>query len=347
MTNEDLIPVMLDQLRKDGNLNKVGIEPTEDTVHSEILSESDGFANSNSASIYKGNVEWALHYNGDEVKPWPEGWLSQTVKSLSAVLVSLLLVLCVAAQKPLTLNLSAVRTDAGNGAVSVGVSYIPNLSFTGKEKLKFGKHSIFTVSPEVQMTSGSADAFSSIVAKVTGLEVIFKTHKVGKIIAPDVTKVIHTFPFSIGVESSSRFNFINALFEAGYVPWYGASASDTWLKHTKVGVFLQAGYKFKTDSVEAADQSQEAVNSGIFRVKGSAAVDSKALVSIQNLRLGLAGTADVWLDILNKATYYRLVGAVRMYLNGENYLDFQYMRGAGAPTFNRGDQWGIGLNVAF
>lgn len=347
MTQQELQNVMLDQLRVDGVLNKVGIEPTEDTIHSDILSQTDGYGTSNSAGVYKSNVEWAIHNNGDEVKSWDSNWLAMTVKGLSATLVCLLLVLAGFAQKPLSVNLSAVRTDQGNSALSLGLSYIPNLSFTGKEKLKFGKHSILTVNPEVQIMSGSADAFSSITAKITGLEVLFKTHNVGKIVSPDVTKTVHTFPFSLGIESSSRFNFVNALFEAGYVPWYGASATDTWLKHTKFGVFLQAGYKFKTDSIDIADQSQEALNSGIFRVKGSASVDTKALISIQNLRLGLAGTGDVWYDFLNAATYYRVAGALRMYLSADNYMDFQIQKGSGAPLFNKGEQWGVGLNISF
>lgn len=347
MEQSDVQIIMLDKLRIDGVVNKKNIEPTEDTVHSDILSQTDGYGSSNSANLYKDLVVWDIHNNGGGVKEWPENWLSQSVKAVASVLVCLLFVLMGMAQKPLTINLAAVRTDAGTGAVSLGVSYIPNLSFTGKEKLKFGSNSIFTVNPEVQITSGSGDAFSSIVAKVTGMEVLFKTHKVGKLVLSDVTKTVHTFPFSLGIESSTRFNFVNALFEAGYVPWYGASAKDTWLKHTKIGFFLQAGYKFRTDSTDLQDQSLEALNSGIFRFKGSLGVDSKALVTIQNLRLGLAGAADGWYDILNNTTYYRLMGALRMYLNGDNYLDFRIDRGSGAPLFQTGDQFGIALTMAF
>lgn len=350
MTQDELIPVMIDLMAPFNNEDAV---ITEDTLIDQVISPDDGFPGAGSAPIFKSLVEWTLNANGNEVKDWPTDWLSQSVKQLASVLVMLLFMITCFAQKPLSVSIGAVKTEGNNSAVAFNVSYLPALSFTGKEKLKFGTHSVFSVSPDVQISSGTADAFSSIVAKITGLDVIFKTKTVGKIISPDVSHVIHSIPFSIGVETSNRFNFINSLVEVGYVPWYQAAVKTDWIRHSKIGVFLQAGYKWHLDSAGTlptggqVDKSQEKVERGIFRVKGSVGIDTKAILTLSNFRAGLVGNGDIWLDIMNHATYYRLQGAVRIFLGTEDYVDLTFSRGSGAPLFNTGDQFGTTLTVMF
>lgn len=353
METQQLQDVMRYQL---GNFNDEGVEITDDTVHSEVLSMTDGFEGDHSATVYPKLVKWTLHNNGDQVKEWPADWLNQSVKQLAAALIMLLLFISTSfSQEKVKVSLSAVKTDLKHNALDFGISYLPalNLNYDGHESILYGKKSVFSLTPNIDMQAGNSDAFSSITAKLTGMAVFFGTTTVSGIVTPNTSKVIHTLPVSLGVETNSQFNFINTLLEVGYVPWYQGASNPDWIKHTKLGVFLQAGYKARIDSSGnistggQVDESQEALNSGLFRVKGSFAVDTKQLVSIQSVKLGLVGSSDVWFDFVNSATYYRLIGALRVYLNGANYLDLQFQRGSGAPNFNQGDQWGVGLTLLF
>lgn len=335
------------------NFNDEQVEITEDTVHSEVVSMTDGYPGTRSAQIYKNLVRWTINKNGDEVKEWPEDWLGQSVKALASVLVCLLFIISTAFSQPLTVTLGAAKTELDRNAIAIAIDYLPSLGLTGKEKIKYGNNSVISIMPQVQMATGTEDAFSSITAKITALAIFFKTTEVGGLTTPDSRKTMHTLPVSAGVETSNRFNFINALAEIGYVPWYQGGNTPLWLKRTKVGVFAQLGYKFRLDSTGngteggQVDESEEPMNTGIMRLKASAGIDSKPIFKIQAFKVGVVGNADLWLDLFNSATYYRIQGAVRVYLGDENYLDLGISEGSGAPLFNQGEQFSAGLTITF
>jgi hypothetical protein len=52
---------------------------------------------------------------------------------------------------------------------------------------------------------------------------------------------------------------------------------------------------------------------------------------------------------MNSEIYYTLEAKVRFYLSQQKdkFFDFEYQKGSGAPNFNQGDQFGIGLTVTF
>ena len=87
----------------------------------------------------------------------------------------------------------------------------------------------------------------------------------------------------------------------------------------------------------------------IFRIKGSFAIDTKSLINISGVGVGLWGSADAWYDILNSEIYYRLEGTVRFFLsaNKDKFFSLNYQKGSGAPNFNQGEQFGMGLTVTF
>jgi hypothetical protein len=97
------------------------------------------------------------------------------------------------------------------------------------------------------------------------------------------------------------------------------------------------------------DQSKEKADNAIFRVKSSFGVDTKSLFKISGVGVGLIGNADVWYDFLNSQIYYTLQSKIRFYLtdNQDKYFDLHYQKGSGAPNFNEGDQFGIGLTITF
>jgi hypothetical protein len=97
------------------------------------------------------------------------------------------------------------------------------------------------------------------------------------------------------------------------------------------------------------DESKEGLNDPIFRAKGSFGIDTKSLIHFNGVGLGLKGIADGWYDFLHGRVYYVVQGKLRLFLteSEDKFFDFQYQKGSGAPNFNRGDQYGIGLTVTF
>jgi hypothetical protein len=253
-------------------------------------------------------------------------------------------------------TLGTVKTDLKQNAISFGISYLKTLDslWEKQDHLLSGEKSLFLITPDVNIQSGTNDAFSSVNAKITGLAMFFQTTNVAGQITPNTAKTFHTLPMSLGLETNNKFNVINGIFEIGYVPWYQAETREIpeWLKHSKIGFFVQGGYKFKVDSTGNTsvggeiDQSKEKTDNAIFRLKGSFSIDTKPL-KINSLKVGLVGKADGWYDILNKEVYYNLQAKFRIFLTDKNYFDFQYQKGSGAPNFNQGDQYGMGLTVNF
>lgn len=286
----------------------------------------------------------------------------QLDKSIPRILVAItvvLLPLAGRAQSPIQINLGTLKTTLRQDALQLGISYAESLDSMWEKQdfLLAGKNSLLLITPSFQVQTGSSDAFSSITAMVTGLGMVFRDTTVAGEITPNTARTFHTFPVSVGAETNNTFSIINALAEAGWSPWYQAAGRTTvpnWVKRTKLGVFLQGGYKFVTDSTAHsnasggdADESSESVNGGIFRAKCSIGIDTDALINISMLRVGLIGYADGWYDFLNRAVYYRLQATIRFYIAPGKYWDFQYQKGSGAPNFNQGDQFGTGLTIAF
>lgn len=280
-------------------------------------------------------------------------------KLYAVFILSLTVSLASAQEKPLTITLGNIKTELKNSALNLGIQYLVSLDSAYKEQdiLFTGKKSLFQISPEFNVQTGTSDAFSAIDAKITGVALLFQTIKIDGIITPDTKKLFHTFPLSAGIETNNNFDYVNAICEAGYVPWYQAvfmNKVPAWLKKTKLGIFLQGGYKFNldiTDSVNksggGADQSKEPIDKAILRAKGSFGINTQELLNLLFLKIGLAGDANGWYDILNRTTYFSLEGKFRFFVGKNRYFDFVYQKGSGAPNFNKGDQYGINLTVGF
>lgn len=271
---------------------------------------------------------------------------------MKKILLAALLFTTIVANSQLNLDISASKTDQKNNAISIGLTYLKSLDslYGNQEFFVPGKHSFFMITPELDIRTGTADAYSSIVLKATGLFNVFKTTEIAGLIGPDYNKTFHTFPISIGVETNNQFNNTNGILEAGWIPYYqsyGRSSPD-WIKRTNFGVFLQAGYKFNYDSSGVGGQvneSEELPKKGILRVRGSFGVDTDRFVKIRGLDIGLVGTADGWGDLINSAFYHKLEGRVRVYLSEATAFDFIFTSGSGAPLFNEAEQYGVGVRL--
>lgn len=69
--------------------NNEGVPITNETKHSEVLSKTDGFKGvGDSATLYKGGIQWILWANGGTKSAWPAKWLDLSVKELADLIIS-------------------------------------------------------------------------------------------------------------------------------------------------------------------------------------------------------------------------------------------------------------------
>lgn len=274
---------------------------------------------------------------------------------MKKIIIALLLFVSTASYSQLTLDLGAIKTELKNSALRLGIKYLVSFDslYGDQEHFLPGKKSFFLITPEADIQTGTEDAFSSITIKATGLFNTFKTTMVAGLLTPDYNKTFHSFPVSIGIETTNQFNNTNGIFEAGWIPYYqsyGRSGPE-WIKKTRFGIFLQAGYKFSKDTVGLiggeVDESAEQAEHAILRTRGTFGVNTDRLVKIAGFDIGLLGDANAWYDVVNSELYHQLQGRVRLFLSDTRYLDFSYSVGSAAPLFNKAEQVGIGLQMKF
>lgn len=329
----------------------------EATVVESVLPDNGAPDGTNLSNTFYLGVKWTIARNGGINKDWPAAWGGLTFRDLARNLLTMLvLLLSLGASSQLVINLNGSRTDLKTGAIAFTIDYLHSLDsmIGGKEALYYGKKSIFQVVPAFHIQAGSADALSSITAKLTGLLLTFKTKETSTLVIPDFGHTFYSFPVSAGMETDDRFSFINTVAEVGFVPVFSGRDNPAILRHTTLGIYLQGGYKFKTtDSLASTlkggdrDGSEEAVNTGILRAHGALRVDTKGILTVGAAKFGLVGSAEGWADFVNGAFYHRLDGILRTYVSENFMLDFIYQHGSGAPLFNEGDQIGVGLTAKF
>ena len=175
---------------------------------------------------------------------------------------------------------------------------------------------------------------------------------------PCSTCFFHVVTASAGFEADGGFDNTAFLAEAGYVPWFQNHFRGRYalLSASTVALFVQGGYKADTagssdtDGVGdgAADESAEAPDSGVFRLRGEYRLSPVPVAPLGGGgQLQVLGLAIAWRDLVNGEWYYRLEGGIRIPLAGAQSFDLLYQKGSGAPNFNQGDQFSANLTVAF
>ena len=235
---------------------------------------------------------------------------------------------------------SVVRTELNKIASAYAAKIIPKLPveiLTGS-----AGWSLFA-GPSIDIKTGGKDAFDSISLKAQGF--YWPDTK-------DKFKLINLFPFSLGAETTSNFDEIATIAEVGWVP-IGEVQNNTdrfgFTEGKRFGIFLQGGYLIDNGSGSTSNmnggttiQSEEKPNSTIARIKADLhySWDWKWLA----IKPSLIG----WYDIKNNAMYYHAEALIRIKIVQNKYFfDLKYSKGSGAPNFNKGDQFGAGLAVAF
>lgn len=330
----------------------------ETTIVGDVLPNNGENDGTNLANTFYLGIKWTIAKNGGTNKDWPSKWGEFIFGELARNLLALLLLLfSLTASSQLTINLNGSQTDLKRAAIGFSIDYLRSVdSIIGeREVLVIKDKSIFQIMPAFHIQTGSEDAASSIEAKITGLLLAFKTRQLSNgVTIPDFGRAFASFPFSAGIETNDRFSFVNSVAEAGFVPVFTGRSNSDILKHTRIGVYLQGGYKFKTtDSLATSaqggdkDASLEDVNSPILRAHGSILLDTKGVVPIGTAKLGVVASAEGWQDFLNGAFYSRIDAILRLYVSQTYMLDFIYQYGSGAPLFNEARQVGVGLTAKF
>jgi hypothetical protein len=258
---------------------------------------------------------------------------------------------------PLELSIGAVRTALEQSAVAFAINLTKNLNNIDFQRNSGGSGShgrLIYFTPDIDVQVGDKDAFDGIVAKVTGNLMLFRIDTAGGLRTPN-TSFFHAFPFSLGIETDRRFDKVNAIGEFGYVPWFQGAVSRPF-RTLRVGLFIQGGYKAQvgdsttqqSPAAGSTDQSGEALDAGLLRAKLSVRFGPTfRLNSEGSFAVGLKGASDTWYDIVNDRFYYHVQATIRLTLTKDKSFDFFYEKGSGAPNFNKGDQFGGNLTVAF
>lgn len=84
MNKQQLVDVMKFHL---DNFSDSDDPVTNNTKHSEVLSDDDGIGTANSKRIYRSVIRWTLIRGGHEDKAWPSNWIDLTVDELSEKLL--------------------------------------------------------------------------------------------------------------------------------------------------------------------------------------------------------------------------------------------------------------------
>jgi hypothetical protein len=66
-----------------GAFNDEQVDITDNTVHNEVLSDSDGYTNAHSKDLYQGVMIWTFKKNNHTVKDWPDNWMDMSVEDLA------------------------------------------------------------------------------------------------------------------------------------------------------------------------------------------------------------------------------------------------------------------------
>jgi hypothetical protein len=257
-----------------------------------------------------------------------------------------------------------LRTQAEKQGVRFAANYFKPLNSI--DKFVAGQKTTFSFSPNVNIKTGSNDAFDGFVVKGVGLlRLTPKTVTLpGDVEVLDIYSFHHAFPAAVGIEANRSFSLVNYIGEVGYVPVYwnipnrktysGGSFLKLILRQTKVAGFVQLGYKAREGAENlqqlqggSLDQSEERKGETIGRLKGIAKF-SPTVKFGQDAKFsaGVEGEGTLWYDFINGAFYHNIKAKAKLGYSDYD-VSFLYEKGSGAPNFNQGDQISANLSISF
>ncbi|WP_103866151.1 hypothetical protein [Aquimarina sp. I32.4] len=259
-------------------------------------------------------------------------------------------------EKPITISLSTIKTELKNNAISYAFDFFDKkIDEIATEMIQ--PKGFWLLAPDLTMRSGGEDAFSSIDLQAKATYVPVRVVEVGGTPTGCSECTLHLIHFAGGVETNNDFTILNSIAEVGYEPLFSFNKKMPKIikETTSIAIFAQGGYKFdfiNADDINVGgdkDESEEDIEEPIFRAKGVFLFDSKKIFELGTFKFSIVGDATGWYDILSDDFYHRIAGNFRMTLTNDNTMaiDLKYENGSGAPNFNQGDQFGLGLTVKY
>lgn len=266
---------------------------------------------------------------------------------------------------PLLGSVGVANTEDEDGAVQAEVVY--DLGIRGIFQPIYdperARGAFLNLTPSALMKVGGDDTFSSVIGKLSGNFVQFATTEeaVPGVVMPDLDRMFHVFPIAVGLETTQNLDALNALVEVGYAPFYlrplGINIGNSRLAlglNPRIGVFLQAGYKFDIDGNENEDneeaaEGEEDPDDALLRTKASVSMAFELFSFGENENNDLSVIFDLtgWYDLANAEFYDREDVILRFGLAEGRFFDLKYQNGSGAPNFNEGDQFSANVTIAF
>ena len=260
-----------------------------------------------------------------------------------------------------TLSIGSARTEAERAALRVAVEYAEQVGdiflVAAPRAIAGGSFRIVDLGPSVVVATGDEDTFNSVIAKITG-NVIFGaiTTTASGALTPCATCFFHVVTVSGGFESDRGFDNTAFLAEIGYVPWFQNRLAGQYaiLASSSLALFVQGGYKADTAGASgedalsgAADRSAEDSRSSVLRLRADYRLAPLPLLPIGDNQVQMLARASGWRDLANGEWYHRVEAGLRITLAENQSFDLLYEEGAGAPTFNEGEQFSANLTIAF
>lgn len=252
------------------------------------------------------------------------------------------------------INWSVIQTELEKKALGFAATITPKLN---ESRYFTAKNGVGYLGPTVKINTGGNDSFESFLAKISGFYMLpLPLDSDGE---PDTKNSVHIMPFSIGMESDSNFDRPTALAELGWTPIGPRKIIDSSNQERfgldpsrSFGLFVQLGYKLDdTDNTtgsttpqnQVVNKNPESSNETISRLKAELVYgfDLGSSVTLTPKAIG-------WYDIKDDELYHKIEALLRVAVIKDKYsLDFKYEQGSGAPNFSKGDQFGVGLTMAF
>ena len=253
---------------------------------------------------------------------------------------------------PLHVTLAALRTQAEAEAVGFLIDYAETLSELDILDAKPGMAT--NIFPDIKIQTGEEDAFSSLTAFL-GVRIFkFEETVVDGVITADPTKLMNIFAINAGAETTRNFDNVAGLVELGWAPVKYSKHSNLKLGlNPAFATYLQGGYKVGIEDPDPdatggdVDESAEDPDSALLRFKTEFSADIDLVELGNGKAIKLVPAAEFYYDFLNSEVYYSLRGILRLQLAEDKAFDFSYDKGSGAPNFNEGDQFGMGLRISF
>lgn len=251
-----------------------------------------------------------------------------------------------------SLTIGTVKTEAEKQAIKYGIKYLPVVNRT--EIMKASKAGVFYIKPSVTLEAGEDDTFQNGSIAAQGFYML-----------PDDDPAVSgwIFPYSAGLEASRNLESYAGIAEVGITTPY---RPISWLpgdivlgREIKFGLFGQIGYKFQdqisNNSVGTGleNSSKEQKDDVLGRVKGITAFDLELPELTGFIKTKIKATATFWYDIANEEFYDReeasfcIAPLFWQSVLKNKHIDLSYEHGSGAPTFNKGDQYGVALTMEF